>query len=1404
MTTLVTGKLEATGIDNFSAFDVTALFDERIDTGDSAFEFVPGRVVARPEPTGSFRLEIPDEKERSGPVTLLVHRPDGLPAAQVAIAESGPFREIIIKVARCEPTVVTPGPDLTLGAQIKYTGRAIDPTGRGLAANLLVVIWARGDGAQAESPVSVAKIATGGYFSDAWPSQRFERAFAVISGGEPVPVPLENNHLPLRLVLVSPVVPAPPATRDDCDCREDPPRAPDAIDLASNPQAFAADSQRCIEFTIPNRTVEEVTYQAVVRTTQPELKGVNPAKAPTIPETFVRQLAELAQLRPVEGGRPLTKRPAVEVLSATPALTAVTPFRSRTVADAADRLSAAVFANALALAPSISLEGEVVSVAGSPDELAEQILEARLRANRPLKLEPSVLADLAREPGGITPQRLIEAEHTSVVRRFRMLTDLLDSPRAARFQLDEQHQVDWDANSDAYQATTIAHGHLLTLKQVWRADGYSLGDLLYSLPLAPGQQKLISTLDWSRTEVSTRRAQRRETEELAADLSHDRDITDIIRSTLSERLDAESHANISSGGGALGGFLGPFVFGAAGGVSSASSSASQTSARSVTGSALNRVRDRTVQSASAVRSQRSTVVQTARQGESVRAQTEVVANNNHCHAITVEYFEVLRHFQVTQELAQVQECLFIPFAITPFNEQKALRWREILGDRLRKPDLVDAFDALERKLNNWKNADMPDGRYADDRITYLEGDFVIRVRLPRPADDKDGNFVQANWDAYTDLLAPLGPDPKAVWDRYLQFAPREHRDAIWDSRISPGVAQRIVDKLQLDLIDAASTARRVPVDPTLVGRFAQGRPMRMGLRAIPPLPNVTRAQVRSVRLSLDLPNPPPGEILIEQAAIHYRTQYFAHPLFAAHRILNDLTVGDVVEIATPLDTEEKRNPRKRDRRYAERLIDHLNDHIEYYHRALWTDMNPNRRYMLLDGFLAPDAGGRSVASVVENRIIGIVGNCLVMPVTPGHKLDCTYEFARATAEDLRNLYAADPAPPMRISVPTSGVFADVAMGKCNSCEKIDESVFWRWEEAPIPDQPTAIAPLSTDTRRTAPPSLAPDQFPEALVRLQETPAAPAPTGLAAAVNALGVGNIFKDLTGLALNQENAAEALKTSLKTAQGFATKAGALAQQKFLNRQLDRGLENIKEALKQGLIDKKQAQARTESLFRGAIGEQRPEKTSPTEEPTMQKAMERVGTAKSGSYRRTSPEGTLEVKTGGAAGGRDIDVTIDPPIDPLKQPTNKTCWAAGGAMMAAWRAQQSMTIETALDKLGGEWRGKFQNNEALTTAEARAFFAALGLVEEGPASYTPEGLARLLASKGPLLEISDDDIENNRLVHLRIITAVRGDGSFERTTVSYADTDTSAIDNESFVKFDRRHTARDVVRFGLGLFHF
>jgi hypothetical protein len=98
--------------------------------------------------------------------------------------------------------------------------------------------------------------------------------------------------------------------------------------------------------------------------------------------------------------------------------------------------------------------------------------------------------------------------------------------------------------------------------------------------------------------------------------------------------------------------------------------------------------------------------------------------------------------------------------------------------------------------------------------------------------------------------------------------------------------------------------------------------------------------------------------------------------------------------------------------------------------------------MLLDGFIAPNSGGRSVASLIENRLVGIVGNCLVMPVARGFDLDPTFVQDPDNPVDLLDRYQpTTPMSPLRVAISTKGVFAESAIGACNSCEKKDVSRF---------------------------------------------------------------------------------------------------------------------------------------------------------------------------------------------------------------------------------------------------------------------------------------------------------------------------------------------------------------------------
>ena len=71
---------------------------------------------------------------------------------------------------------------------------------------------------------------------------------------------------------------------------------------------------------------------------------------------------------------------------------------------------------------------------------------------------------------------------------------------------------------------------------------------------------------------------------------------------------------------------------------------------------------------------------------------------------------------------------------------------------------------------------------------------------------------------------------------------------------------------------------------------------------------------------------------------------------------------------------------------------------------------------MLDGFEAPNSGGRSVASVVDNTLIGIVGNCLVMPVSRGYHLDPTFNQNVEKPIDLLEHYQPNtPIEPVTVS-----------------------------------------------------------------------------------------------------------------------------------------------------------------------------------------------------------------------------------------------------------------------------------------------------------------------------------------------------------------------------------------------------
>ncbi|HEX8076427.1 MAG TPA: helix-hairpin-helix domain-containing protein, partial [Chthoniobacterales bacterium] len=658
---------------------------------------------------GLALLTLPEVAALQSAITFTVRAPDGQVLTRVEKTRSEVRETIALPVApRSQPTT-QPADDPGFNQPTKLRGRVIDRAGRVQIAAKQVVIWTaeKSNPQDADfSAVMAAETDANGYFSGKYPLGKFSSAHATVAldPSQAVVIRLTDaGFLPADVILV---VDAPRRMLDqsegDCGCngKNGTMRDPDAADLVNG--SFSADigQGKCVDFTRPDRALQEFSYSYVVRTTEPSIKGMTLQEPKRIPPSLLSEIAKLANL-------------------STTGLTAGRSIASRR-GEGADAAS--------------GLESEFANAA---------------IATRDLELHADLWRKAVTSPEKASATALLE-----VARRSKY-ADILQSLQGIVFRPPDRtrlscaNPIDWDDDPTIYQACTVAHGHLLHFKQEWIADGYSMGRLLYSLPLAPGQKKQIAVLDWERRESAVRQESLEETESLQATVSRDRDIGEMVNAVVSESSRGGSSASSGSiaGGIGVGAILGPVggLIGIGGGSSSADSTAWQDSSRNTSANTLQTLRDRTSQAAAAMRAQRSTVIQTVSQGERVAVTTESVANYNHCHAMTIEYFEVLRHLIVRQRLVDVQECLFVPLQMTRFDRAKALRWRHTLQGLMPTRALQAGFDALERIDNNYVGSDMPLGAYADERLDYVEGELRIRFQLARPRDNEHNDFKPENW-----------------------------------------------------------------------------------------------------------------------------------------------------------------------------------------------------------------------------------------------------------------------------------------------------------------------------------------------------------------------------------------------------------------------------------------------------------------------------------------------------------------------------------------------------------------------------------------------------------------------------------------------------------------------------------
>lgn len=673
-----------------------------------------------------------------------------------------------------------------------------------------------------------------------------------------------------------------------------------------------------------------------------------------------------------------------------------------------------------------------------------------------------------------------------------------------------------------------AVGVLLQCSQSWSARGVTLGHMLHSLALAPGEATRIAVIDWSRRTSATATEDITETEQLDNSTSHSRAISEVQNAVASEQQHGSSmssgwaeSSSFSRARSGSSGLLGSLVRGSSGASTFQEASTSTFAAsaswsvgtRRIAAEMTQNVNDRTEQHANSVRNRRATAVREVAQSEHEAVSTRIVANYNHMHALTVQYYEVVQVYQVNTELHQADRCLFVPFELIDFERGNGLDWMRRFRGALVRGALSDR---------------------ARDLLINDEPMVLIERSAPTPEPPSPGATLVPGpvTDPPTDPpLGPIHPDadhfeavarPVIEWERgaVLRIARLIGMPVLMPNQPLQLPADTELVGVSLSGLNIASIRLDRPGTSSAGSLFA----VDVGKVDLPPNINLDEVTAISVARAAS------DSLHAGQITLHcsYRGRPFDLPPIT-------LQLASTTAMQRVVDFRYTSGDRQQE------LLAHLQANSAHYSQVIFRSLDTAAIVMLLSPFTW---NGEPLVDQIEPAPIAAAGNFLVFraPVADDQLSGIREDGTNQTWEKVLEERGIDfsESDSRLVPVPTGGVFAEAVLGRSNSAEKLDITRFWNWQDSPIPLEPPEIAQVATGSRG-APEDLTPGNLSSPLLNIVNPTSLPDPAGLTASLNALATANLFRDMSGLAGTQ-NLADSAATGTLAAAG---QAGQLASQ-------------------------------------------------------------------------------------------------------------------------------------------------------------------------------------------------------------------------------------------------------------------
>jgi uncharacterized membrane protein YgcG len=666
------------------------------------------------------------------------------------------------------------------------------------------------------------------------------------------------------------------------------------------------------------------------------------------------------------------------------------------------------------------------------------------------------------------------------------------------------------ADETVPMAASLGLGYVLWMSQQWSFDGLGLGDLVYSLPLAPGEQQQVAVFERRDTSAVYESEFFSEQEAQSQIALADTSTNATFHSAFSEVSSGGSAFHASSASASFG--IAHVLFsGGAGASSSGGSSGSwMQGQRDTAQQAAQTTHSAAESQAAARRTAARTGMRMATASESESVTTKTITNHNHGHALTMQYWEVLRMYDVSTGIDGLTLCCLIPMQIVRFmppgqpftigNPATLSTRAQVLA---RYANIIKHLDVLQRAVPRTFQYGLtllaqfaadptakvePQGGVAEDVIQFqLTGSFLFcdtvsvvaltkrntRVGPVQLVSSVLGQPPQPPVDKFTskdELVSWLTSQRQTsatVLQGSLALPPSMNRADIIGFEISRTfktlsytlVSQEMaaLNTLQAQFGSSANIWLQAAVQATLGSNpAATARPtvtltasdLEKGLGG----PTVTFLHAAIEELDAS------GNPIASNGETYANDPMFGTVLppqpfpVPALQIAPVLRFGEILEI--------------------EKTAHHIIRNTTLYSKAVWLSLTADERAILLDGYtIGVPTGGISdesqmvpLLNCIQNKLLGFFGNSMIMPfmIPQAVAEQMGLDPAQIQQSLLAYQQASFVSPRATVALPTHGVLGEAVLGHCSSAEKIDITRFWNWQDSPADTAP-AISPVTLPT-----------------------------------------------------------------------------------------------------------------------------------------------------------------------------------------------------------------------------------------------------------------------------------------------------------------------------------------------------